>query len=74
MKGGEKRMLKKQYIKLYAKYKGLLQNERGAQTLEWVAVAAVVVTIAALLGTAFSDGSGIKDLVDAVLQKVKDSL
>jgi hypothetical protein len=66
-------MLKK-CIKLYAEYKSLLQNERGAQTLEWVAVAAVVVTIAALLGTAFGDGAGIKEIVDAVVQKVKDSL
>lgn len=62
------------FKKLFTKYKGLVQNERGAQTLEWVAVAAVVVTVAALLGAAFSDGSSISSLVDAIIQKVQDSL
>lgn len=74
MKGGERQMFKKKCIEMYVKCKGLLQNERGAQTLEWVAVAAVVVTIAALLGAAFKDGDGIKGLVTAIIQKVQGSL
>ncbi|MBP2241760.1 hypothetical protein J2Z40_002332 [Cytobacillus eiseniae] len=67
-------MLKKQCVKYFVKYKGLLQNERGAQTLEWVAVGAVVVTIAALLGTAFKDSTGISDIVTAIITKIKDSI
>jgi hypothetical protein len=41
--------------------------------LEWVAVGAVVVTIAALLGSAF-DGNGIKGIVDSILDKIADTL
>ena len=61
-------------MKYYVKYKSLLQNERGAQTLEWVAVGAVVVTIAAILGAAFKDSTGISDIVTQIFTKIKDSL
>lgn len=67
-------MFKNQCIKAYAKYKSLLQNERGAQTLEWVAVGAVVVTIAALLGAAFKDSTGISDIVTKIIDKIKTSV
>lgn len=60
--------------KLFTKYKSLVHNERGAQTLEWVAVAAVVVTIAALLGSAFSEGSALQNLVNSIIGKIQDSL
>jgi hypothetical protein len=65
--------MKKQCIKLYAKYKSLVNNEQGAQTLEWVAIGAVVVTIAALLGQAF-EGNGIKGVVDQIMNKITESL
>ncbi|WP_077210654.1 hypothetical protein [Bacillus dakarensis] len=65
--------MKKISMSLYQKVTGALNNEKGAQTLEWVAVGAVVVTIAALLGQAF-EGDSIKGIVDAILQKVQDSL
>lgn len=59
---------------LYVKMIQPLKNERGAQTLEWVAVAAVVVTIAALLSGAFSGSSGVKDVVDKIFEKIKNSV
>lgn len=65
--------MRKQLISLYAKCENMVNNERGAQTLEWVAIGAVVVTIAALLGNAF-DGNSIKGIVDAILGKIQDSL
>ncbi|CAM3858156.1 hypothetical protein [Cytobacillus oceanisediminis] len=65
--------MKKVSIKLYQRITSALNNERGAQTLEWVAVGAVVVTIAALLGSAF-DGNGIKGIVDSILDKIADTL
>lgn len=65
--------MRKVSIKLYQRMTSALNNERGAQTLEWVAVGAVVVTIAALLGSAF-DGNGIKGIVDSILAKISDTL
>ncbi|MBT2691243.1 hypothetical protein J7I93_24210 [Bacillus sp. ISL-47] len=65
--------MRKVSIKLYQRMTSALNNERGAQTLEWVAVGAVVVTIAALLGSAF-DGDGIKGIVDSILAKISDTL
>lgn len=67
-------MFKKQCIKLYTKYKSYVQNQRGAQTLEWVAVGAVVVTIAAVLGAALKDGDGIKNIVTEIFNKIKEPL
>lgn len=65
--------MRKISLGLYKKVTEALNNERGAQTLEWVAVGAVVVTIAALLGQAF-EGESIKGIVDAIIQKIQDSL
>lgn len=59
---------------LYVKMIEPLKNERGAQTLEWVAVAAVVVTIAALLSSAFSGNTGVSDVVDKIFTKIKNSV
>ena len=61
-------------LKIISRLKNVVSNEKGAQTLEWIAVGAVVVTIAAFLATAFGKGEGIKDVVDAVITKIKDSL
>ncbi|HHW38074.1 MAG TPA: hypothetical protein GXX18_12700 [Bacillales bacterium] len=65
--------MRKISLGLYQKVTAALNNERGAQTLEWVAVGAVVVTIAALLGQAF-EGDSIKGIVTSILDKIKDSL
>lgn len=64
-------------IKVYSRLNSVLMNrlnnEKGAQTLEWIAVGAVVVTIAAFLANAFGDGKGIEEVVDKILDKVKKS-
>lgn len=60
-------------IKYFVKAKSYLDNEQGAQTLEWVAIGAVVVSIAALLGSAF-DGDSISGIVDDIIDKISKSL
>lgn len=66
--------MKKISVKLYQRVTGALNNEQGAQTLEWVAVGAVVVTIAALLGAAFSGSDGFTTIVDSIFEKISNSL
>lgn len=67
-------MFKNQCIKLYTKVKYYVENQRGAQTLEWVAVGAVVVTIAAVLGKALKDGDAIQGVVTKIFEKIKEPL
>ncbi|VEF49213.1 Uncharacterised protein [Bacillus freudenreichii] len=45
------------YVKSMNKMNGLLKNERGSQTLEWIGIAAVVVIAVGLISTAFSGGN-----------------
>ena len=44
------------YVKSVNKVNGMIQNERGSQTLEWIGIAAVVVIAVGLVSTAFSGG------------------
>ena len=67
-------MFKNQCIKLYTKVKYYVENQKGAQTLEWVAVGAVVVTIAAVLGKALKDGAAIQGVVTKIFEKIKEPL
>lgn len=60
-------------IKYFVKAKSYLDNQQGAQTLEWVAIGAVVVSIAALLGKAF-EGDGISGIVTKIIGKIGSSL
>lgn len=67
------RVLKNIALKAYVRLKNAVNNEEGAQTLEWIAIGAVVVTIAALLQQAFA-GNGLSDVVTAILNKIKSSV
>ena len=69
-----KTLFKNQCIKLYTKVKYYVENQKGAQTLEWVAVGAVVVTIAAVLGKALKDGAAIQGVVTKIFEKIKEPL
>ena len=53
------------YVKATTKLGGLVKNERGSQTLEWIGIAAVIVILVGVISTAFSGG----ELGDTVLKK-----
>ncbi|USG65682.1 hypothetical protein NDK47_26890 [Brevibacillus ruminantium] len=42
--------------KLYVKVTGALQNEKGAQAVEWIALAGVVIVILGAIQGVFKDG------------------
>jgi hypothetical protein len=68
-------ILKNAIVKFYSRIQNVLNNEKGAQTLEWVALGAVVVTIAFFLSTAFGDNGGaIKEIVTAITDKIKTGI
>ncbi|RST71540.1 hypothetical protein D4T97_018505 [Siminovitchia acidinfaciens] len=56
------------YVKSMNKMNGLVKNERGSQTLEWIGIAAVVVIAVGLISTAFSGGN----FGESVLKKFTD--
>lgn len=51
------------YVKGMNRLNGLIKNERGSQTLEWIGIAAVVVIAVGLVSTAFSGGNFGEDVV-----------
>ncbi|OCA80726.1 hypothetical protein F7984_01690 [Pradoshia sp. D12] len=44
------------YVKATTKLGGLVKNERGSQTLEWIGIAAVIVILVGVISTAFAGG------------------
>lgn len=58
------------YVKATTKLGGLVKNERGSQTLEWIGIAAVIVILVGVISTAFAGG----DLGNTVKEKFKSLL
>ncbi|MBH9968491.1 hypothetical protein [[Bacillus] enclensis] len=56
------------YTKCSMKVEGLVRNERGSQTLEWIGIAAVVVIMVGVISTAFSKDTSIGT---TVLSKIR---
>ncbi|NQD66203.1 hypothetical protein HP456_09770 [Bacillus haikouensis] len=56
------------YTKCSIKVEGMVRNERGSQTLEWIGIAAVVVIMVGVISTAFSGDTSIGK---TVLNKIK---
>jgi Flp pilus assembly pilin Flp len=61
--------------KLYSKVQTYTGNERGSQALEWIGVAAVIITIVTLLSAAVSsNGDGVEGMVGSIFQKIQDMI
>ncbi|PFG03899.1 hypothetical protein [Bacillus sp. es.034] len=59
------------YTKCSIKLDGMIRNERGSQTLEWIGIAAVIVILVGVISQAFSKDTGIGN---AVVTKIKDMI
>jgi Flp pilus assembly pilin Flp len=58
--------------RLYEKFMSLVNNERGAQSLEWLGLAALLIMVLAIISTAVQGGSGtIGDIIDSILQNIQ---
>ena len=61
------------YVKATTKFGGLVKNERGSQTLEWIGIAAVIVILVGAISTAFSGegiGNTVRDKFKSLLDKM----
>ena len=54
------------YVKASSKFEGLVKNERGSQTLEWVGIAAVIVIVVGMISQVFNNNT---DLGEAIMDK-----
>lgn len=60
-------------IELYVKMTHSFNNEKGAQSLEWLGIAALLILILGIVSTAVSDQSdGISGIVESVINKIKE--
>ncbi|WP_280771169.1 hypothetical protein [Salipaludibacillus daqingensis] len=64
-------------LSMYAKATGAINNERGAQSLEWLGIAAVLIMVVGIVGTVLNEGivsNGVTDIIDGIFDKINRSL
>lgn len=63
--------------KIYVKFDSALHNEKGAQAIEWIALAGVVIAIFAAIQTVFKKdnavGEAISSTLSAIIKKLAGS-
>ncbi|MGV3465343.1 MAG: hypothetical protein ACO1OT_08635 [Heyndrickxia sp.] len=65
--------MKKKLSGLYVKWMNPVKNERGAQSLEWLGLAALLILVLGIISTAVSSGKGtITEIITNILTKIKD--
>jgi Flp pilus assembly pilin Flp len=58
---------------LYVKLTTPVKNERGAQSLEWLGLAALLILVLGIVSTAVSDSKGsITTIISTIFQKITD--
>ncbi|MCR8850846.1 hypothetical protein NQ095_20730 [Rossellomorea sp. SC111] len=62
------------YTKCSIKLDGMIRNERGSQTLEWIGIAAVIVILVGVISQAFADDTTIGDAVVEKISGMIDSI
>lgn len=65
--------MKRKLMGLYVKWINPVKNERGAQSLEWLGLAALLILVLGIISTAVSSGKGtITEIITNILTKIKD--
>lgn len=60
-------------VQMYVKGKNLLRNERGAMSLEWLGIAALLIMIIGLVSAAI-DGGTIQGVLDKIFNAIKSQI
>lgn len=56
---------------LYVKFTTPVKNEKGAQSLEWLGLAALLILVLGIVSTAVSDSKGsITDIISSIFEKI----
>lgn len=60
-------------VRFYVKMTQPVRNERGAQSLEWLGVAALLILVLGIISSAVSDNSdGIKGIIESIISKISN--
>ena len=60
-------------IKLWVNTMMPLKNEKGAQSLEWLGLAALLILVLGIVSTALSSQEGaVGDLIQKIIKKISD--
>lgn len=63
----------KKLTEFYVKATGQLNNERGAQSLEWLGIAALLILVLGIVSSAISDQEGgITTIISDIIGKIQD--
>lgn len=69
--------MKNMMQKIYVKFDSALHNQKGAQAIEWIALAGVVIAIFAAVQTVFKTdkavGGAVSSTLSAIIQKLAGS-
>jgi Flp pilus assembly pilin Flp len=60
--------------KWYAKLSVSLDNQKGAQAIEWIALAGVILAVFAAIQTVFKDDTAVGGAVSSTLSKIIKSI
>ncbi|MEI5907452.1 hypothetical protein WAK64_10325 [Bacillus spongiae] len=64
-------MMMKKLTALYVKLTNPVKNERGAQSLEWLGLAALLILVLGIVSTAVSSSSGsVTDIINNIFKKI----
>ncbi|TMU82725.1 hypothetical protein FGG79_20815 [Bacillus sp. BHET2] len=58
---------------LYVKFTTPVKNEKGAQSLEWLGLAALLILVLGIVSTAVSDSKGsITSIITSIFEKISN--
>jgi hypothetical protein len=66
--------MKNALILFYQKGKNALDNEKGAQALEWLGLAALLIMVLGIISTTLTGNFTIKGIVDKILQAISKQI
>ncbi|RLQ91161.1 hypothetical protein [Falsibacillus albus] len=63
--------MKNKLIELYVKFTSPVKNEKGAQSLEWLGLAALLILLLGIISTAVSNGKeSIGQIITKIISKI----
>lgn len=67
--------MKNLYVSMYLKMKGFVQNQKGAQSLEWLGIAALLIMVVGIISTYLGDQkSAITGIIDKIITEIKEQI
>lgn len=61
-------------VKMVVKVKSLVGNQTGAQSLEWLGLAALLILILGWITKALDGGSGVSEVVGKIMTAIKNQV